>query len=121
MAGVRVTRPPTDIQPAAAVFLELMADPTRRRIFQLIMRGEVCNCELAEELDLPQNLVSHHLRKLRRAGLVQEHRDRHDGRWIHFTVDPQALKTAWGALTADLSPTRLGSRAPACRPRAERS
>jgi ArsR family transcriptional regulator len=114
-------RLPTDLQPAAAAFLGLLADPTRRQIFLLIMRGESCNCELAEELNLPQNLISHHLRKLRQAGLLREHRDRHDGRWIHFTVDPVALKTAWDGLTAAFGPARLGSRAPACHQRAERS
>ena len=114
-------RSPSDVQPAAADFLGLLADPTRRQIFLLIMRGERCNCELAEELDLPQNLVSHHLSKLREAGLLREHRDLHDGRWIHFTVNPVALKTAWDALTAAFGPDSLGSRAPVCHQRAERS
>ena len=114
-------RSPAEIEPAAADFLGLLADPTRRQIFLLIMRGESCNCELADELKLPQNLVSHHLRKLRQAGLLMEHRDRHDGRWIHFTVNPVALKTAWDGLTAAFGPARLGTRAPACHQRAERS
>jgi|GEM_PF-1457007 len=114
-------RSPSDVQPAAADFLGLLADANRRRIFLLIMRGERCNCELAEELGLPQNLVSHHLSKLREAGLLREHRDLHDGRWIHFTVNPVALKTAWDALTAAFGPDSLGSRAPGCHQRAERS
>jgi DNA-binding transcriptional ArsR family regulator len=121
VSAPRRTRSPSDVQPAAADFLGLLADPTRRRIFLLIMRGERCNCELAEELDLPQNLVSHHLSKLREARLVREHRDLHDGRWIHFTVNPVALRTAWDALTAAFGPDSLGSRAPACHQRAERS
>jgi DNA-binding transcriptional ArsR family regulator len=111
----------SDVQPAAADFLGLLADPTRRQVFLLIMRGERCNCELAEELGLPQNLVSHHLSKLRDAGLLREHRDLHDGRWIHFTVNPVAVTTAWDALTAAFGPASLGSRAPACHQRAERS
>jgi len=114
-------RSPSDVQPAAADFLGLLADANRRRIFLLIMRGERFNCELAEELGLPQNLVSHHLSKLREAGLLREHRDLHDGRWIHFTVNPVALKTAWDALTAAFGPDSLGSRAPGCHQRAERS
>jgi DNA-binding transcriptional ArsR family regulator len=112
--------PATDIRPAAADFLRLLADPTRRQIFLLIMRGESCNCELADELGVPQNLVSHHLRKLREGGLVREHRDRHDGRWVHFTVDPAGLTTAWDAVRAAFDPARLGSRTPARYPRAER-
>ena len=35
-----------DIGPAAARLLKLLADPTRRRIFLALMRGETCNCEL---------------------------------------------------------------------------
>jgi ArsR family transcriptional regulator len=121
VSAPRRMRSPSDVQPAAADFLGLLADPARRRIFLLIMRGERCNCELAEELDLPQNLVSHHLGKLREAGLLREHRDLHDGRWIHFTVNPVALKTAWDGLTAAFGLDSLGSRAPACHQRAERS
>ena len=121
MSAPQLMPPPTDVQPAAADFLRLLADPTRRQIFLRIIRGESCNCELAEELDLPQNLVSHHLRKLREAGLLREHRDLHDGRWIHFTVNPVALKTAWAALMTAFDPARLGSRAPTCHQRAERS
>jgi ArsR family transcriptional regulator len=120
MSASQLMHSSTDVQPAAADFLRLLADPTRRQIFLLIMRGESCNCELAEELDLPQNLVSHHLRKLREAGLLREHRDLHDGRWVHFTVNPVALKTAWAALTAAFDPALTGSRAPACHQRAER-
>lgn len=109
-----------EVRPAAADFLRLVGDPTRRQIFLLIMRGECCNCELADELGLPQNLVSHHLGKLREAGLVREHRDPDDGRWVHYTVDRKALTTAWRELGAAFSPERLGSRAPACRVRAGR-
>jgi DNA-binding transcriptional ArsR family regulator len=103
------------VAPPAAEFLKLLADPTRRQIFLLLMRGEICNCELAAELDLPQNLISHHIRKLREAGLVQEHRDAHDGRWIHYTVGMDALTTAWQALAAAFDPAHLGSRLPLCR------
>jgi DNA-binding transcriptional ArsR family regulator len=81
------------------------------------MLGEVCNCELANALQLPQNLVSHHLRQLREAGFVQEHRDPQDGRWIHYTVDAEALSSAWGGLSAALRPKSTGARLPACRAR----
>ena len=105
----------TDVAPPAAEFLKLLADPTRRQIFLLLMRGEICNCELANELDLPQNLISHHIRKLREAGLVHEHRDPHDGRWIHYTVGVEALTVAWQTLAAAFDPVHLGSRVPPCR------
>lgn len=109
-----------DIAPVGADFLRLMADSTRRRIFLLLMRGETCNCEVAEALELPENLVSHHIRRLRDAGLVEEHPDPLDARWVHFMVSQAALTTAWKALTASLGPDRLESRHPACRVRARR-
>jgi DNA-binding transcriptional ArsR family regulator len=108
-----------DVAPAAGALLKTLADPTRRRVFLALMAGEICNCELSEALGLPQNLVSHHVRKLREAGLVEEHRDPHDGRWAHIEVDTAGLRAAWEALEAALHPSLVGERAPACRtPRA---
>lgn len=114
-----MTSPP-DVAQAGADFLRLLADPTRRRIFLILMRGETCNCEIAAELELPENLVSHHIRRLRDAGLVDEHPDPADARWIHFTVSAGGLSAAWRALGAAFGPDRLGSREPACRLRARR-
>ncbi len=109
---------PGDIAPAGAALLKALADPTRRRVFLAVMAGEICNCELSEALGLPQNLVSHHVRKLREAGLVEEHRDPHDGRWAHIEVDRDGLQAGWEALEAVLHPTLVGERVPACRARA---
>jgi ArsR family transcriptional regulator len=106
-----------DVTPDAAELLKLLADRIRRQIFLLAMRGEVCNCELATALGLPQNLVSHHIRKLREAGLVDEHRDPHDGRWIHYTVNLPTLASAWEGLREALHPAEVGTRLPACRRR----
>ena len=109
---------PADIAPAGAALLKALADPTRRRVFLAVMAGEICNCELSEALDLPQNLVSHHVRKLREAGLVEEHRDPHDGRWAHIEVDTAGLGAAWKALEGALHPSLVGERLPACQARA---
>jgi ArsR family transcriptional regulator len=51
------------------------ADPTRIRILNLLVAGELCVCDLVELLDLPQSTVSRHLRYLHRAGLVEVARD----------------------------------------------
>jgi DNA-binding transcriptional ArsR family regulator len=113
--AVELVTPTVDLEPVAAEFLKLVSDPTRRQIFLLLMRGEICNCELSAELDLPQNLISHHIRKLREAGLVHEHRDPHDGRWIHYTVGVEALTAAWQGLAKAFDPVHVGSRVPPCR------
>lgn len=107
-----------DIAPAGAALLKLLANPTRRRIFLSLMRGETCNCELTQELGLTQNLISHHVEQLREAGLVRERRDATDARWIYYTVDPDALAAAWDALSP-FNPSRIGTRAPDCGPAAQ--
>jgi ArsR family transcriptional regulator, arsenate/arsenite/antimonite-responsive transcriptional repressor len=107
---------PTDVSADLAVFIKLLADRTRRRIFLLLMQGETCNCELTGLLGLPQNLISHHLRVLRQAGLVRCRRDRRDARWIYYWVDPEALAPVWGEFQALFSPAALGGREPQCGP-----
>ena len=68
--------------------LKVIAEPNRLKILCLLRRREMCVCEIVEALELPQNLVSHHLRVLREEGLV---RDRRDAQWIHYSVDETRL------------------------------
>jgi ArsR family transcriptional regulator len=70
--------------------LKALAEPNRLRIFAELMSGDSCNCELKENLALPPNLLSHHLRVLSDAGLVSSRRDVVDGRWIYYTVNREA-------------------------------
>jgi len=60
-----------------------LSDPTRLRIFMLLLRRELCVCELMFILDMSQSRVSHQLRLLRDADLVE---DKRDGRWIIYAV-----------------------------------
>jgi DNA-binding transcriptional ArsR family regulator len=103
---------------AGAEFLRLMADPTRRRIFLHLMAGEVCNCELVGQLGLAQNLISHHLRQLRQAGLIRARRDDRDQRWVYYTVDRDVLAERHREVSALFDPARLGQRDPDCGPAA---
>lgn len=72
--------------------LKALTDPNRLRVFKALMRGASCNRWLTEELDLPANLLSHHLKVLRDAGLVWDRRDVVDGRWIYYQVNVSALE-----------------------------
>lgn len=63
------------------------ADPTRLRILNLLLEGEVCVCDLCSVLDEIQPKISRHLAYLRRAGLVDV---RHDGKWKHYRVNCDA-------------------------------
>jgi len=68
--------------------LKALSDPTRLRIFLLLTRRDLCVCELMYVLDMSQSRISHQLRLLRDAELVE---DKRDGRWIIYTI-PQGVK-----------------------------
>ncbi len=65
-----------------------LSDPTRLRIFLLLLERDLCVCELMFILDMPQSRISHQLRLLRDADLVA---DKREGRWIIYAI-PQAVK-----------------------------
>src|SRR5471032_3290335 len=71
--------------------LKVLADPTRLRLLSLIQSqpsGEACVCHLTEPLGLSQPTISHHLKVLLDAGLVE--RDQR-GSWAYFSVVPETL------------------------------
>ena len=75
--------------------LRALADPLRWRIVELLASEELCVCHLVEALDTPQPLVSHHLRVLREAGLVDTERHRY---WTYYRLRPGALEALGNAL-----------------------
>ncbi|SRR5258708_14653607 len=76
-----------------ARLLKALADPTRLRILSLLSRyeGEVCVCEIVESFTLEQPTISHHLRIMRDAGLVD---CRKKGLWAYYYVRREALSSA---------------------------
>ncbi|MFQ5814339.1 MAG: ArsR/SmtB family transcription factor [Anaerolineae bacterium] len=97
--------------------LKVLSDPTRLTIFDALMQGVQCNCDLGERLGLPMNLISHHLKVLRQAGLVQVERDQLDSRWLYYSVDVRALEELRTWLTTFLNPARIQPRLSTCGPR----
>jgi DNA-binding transcriptional ArsR family regulator len=67
---------------------QAIADPTRRRLLELVRDREVPAGELAAAFAVSRPAVSRHLRVLRQAGLVQERRD---GRLRLYRADPEPL------------------------------
>jgi ArsR family transcriptional regulator len=95
---------------AAIVVLKALANPNRFRIFAELMKGDSCNCELNDNLGLPPNLLSHHLRILSQVGLVTSRRDAVDGRWIYYSVDRETAEH-WQSWFSDfLDPARIQER-----------
>ena len=79
-----------------ARFAEALGDPVRMQLVDVLRKhaGKVCVCELVPLFELSQPTVSHHLRKLRDAGIVGSERR---GLWAYYYVKPDALKelSAW--------------------------
>ncbi len=96
--------------------LKAIADPNRLRILDVLMQGDSCNCELNDRLGLPPNLLSHHLRVLRKVGLINSRRDVVDGRWIYYTVDKKAVACWQGWFVEFLDPARIQTRPALCGP-----
>ena len=74
-----------------ATLFKALADPTRVRLLRYVAEsgaGTACACHLPDALGITQPTLSFHMRKLHDAGLVD--RDKR-GRWVHWTVRPQAL------------------------------
>jgi DNA-binding transcriptional ArsR family regulator len=77
------------MQTAPDHLLKALADPTRRAIFERLMRdGEQTVRVLTDRAGVSQPAVSKHLGILKLVGLV---RDRPDGRLVHYRAEPQAL------------------------------
>jgi len=76
------------------MIFEVLADPARRRILDLLRAGERPVGELATELDLGQPSVSKHLKVLKEAGLVRVRPDA-QRRWYGLRVEPLLELDAW--------------------------
>ena len=79
-----------------AIVAKALGDPVRMQLVDVLRKhaGKVCVCELVPLFDLSQPTVSHHLKKLRDAGIVGSERE---GLWAYYYVKPEALEelSAW--------------------------
>jgi ArsR family transcriptional regulator len=84
---------------ATAELFKTLGDPARVRIVNVVARSSepVCACELYAPLGLSQPTVSHHLKKLVDAGLLEREQR---GRWAYFSLKPDAVEKL--AAVADL-------------------
>jgi ArsR family transcriptional regulator, arsenate/arsenite/antimonite-responsive transcriptional repressor len=84
---------------ATAELFKALGDPARVKIVNLIATASepVCACEFNEALELSQPTVSHHLKKLTDAGLLEREQR---GKWAYFSLKRDAVNKL--ALVADL-------------------
>lgn len=81
-----------------APVLAALAEPVRLRMVSMLLdapEGSCCGCDLEEPLGLSQPTISHHMKVLREAGLVEGERR---GRWVHYRVVPSRLEEIADAL-----------------------
>jgi ArsR family transcriptional regulator len=102
--GTAVCCPPLSAEPLPAAQAELvapllkaLADPVRLRLMSLVAShpgGEACVCDLNETFDLSQPTISHHLKVLHEAGLLDREKR---GVWVYYRARTSALASL-GAL-----------------------
>jgi len=107
--------PPTDLGFLAGS-LKVLSEPKRLLIFNLLMEGVQCNCEICARLDMSPNLISHHVRVLREAGLVEVERDAIDARWVYYSINRQALNDLTETFSVFFDLDRIKPRHPNCGP-----
>jgi ArsR family transcriptional regulator len=97
----------------AARTFRALSDETRLRIVDRLRDGEECVCNLTGPLETRQSLLSFHLRILKDAGIL---RDRKQGRWVYYSLNPDALDEIGGMLENFKKPRKGFRLAPAaCR------
>ena len=94
--------------------LKALAEPVRWQILERLAAEELCVCHLVDDLGVAQPLVSHHLKVLRQAGLVESDRFR---QWVYYRLSPGAVAAVASELLgmARSAGTAAGSRRPCCR------
>ncbi len=84
----------------AATLAKALGDPVRLQLVDVLRKhaGKVCVCELVPLFDISQPTLSHHLKKLREAGIVDSERR---GLWAYYYVKPDALEVLEQWLSSD--------------------
>ncbi len=99
-----------------ALMFRALGDPARLRLLSRVAShagGEACVCDLSVGFDLTQPTISHHLKVLREAGLLQCERR---GTWVYYWVVPSALAQLSAVLgSTEVSTAALDESAPAVR------
>lgn len=83
----------------AKVF-KAFCDENRLRILAMLRSGEKCACKLLDELQITQSTLSHHMKILCDSGVV---RGRKDGKWVHYSIDPEGAQNAEALLKQQLA------------------
>jgi len=76
--------------------LKALAEENRFSIVNLLSEGSLCVCEIEAKLEIPQNLVSHHLSVLKKAGLIENCRC---GKNNYYSLDKKSINKLKNVIT----------------------
>lgn len=97
-------RVPAETAAVLAPAFKALGDPVRLQLMSMIASaegGEVCVCDLTPAFDLTGPTISHHLKTLREAGLVDAERR---GTWVYYRARPQILRQLAALLSIEPAP-----------------
>ena len=92
---------PADVATALSPAFKALGDPTRLRLMSMIASapaGEICVCDLTPAFEISGTTISHHLKVLREAGLVDAERR---ASWVYYRARPGLMRQLAGLLTVD--------------------
>ncbi|PRX08453.1 ArsR/SmtB family transcription factor [Actinoplanes italicus] len=95
------SRIPAETATVLAPAFKALGDPVRLQLMSMIASadgGEACVCDLTPAFDLSGPTISHHLKTLREAGLVDAERR---GSWVYYRARPVIMRQLAGLLTID--------------------
>ena len=95
----------------AAQWFHALSDETRLRIIEQVSKGEQCVCDLTDSLRAGQSRLSFHLKTLKDAGLLK---DRRDGRWIYYSLNPDSIEELHSFVTVFKEDSRRAGVATKC-------
>lgn len=72
-----------------ARIFKAFSDVNRLKILEILRSGERCACDLLDELHIGQSTLSHHMKILCDAGIVD---GRKDGKWVYYSILPEGIQ-----------------------------
>jgi len=71
-----------------AEFFKALGDENRLKILKMLAEKDMCVCEIINNLNVSQPAISHHLKTLKQAGIVE---DRREGKWIFYSLNQKEI------------------------------
>ena len=87
-----------------AQIFKALGDETRLEIVNMLRGRQLCVCEIIDAFTLSQPAISHHLKILRQAGVID---DAKEGKWVFYSLNPEAFRLIEAFLT-QIQIRRLG-------------